>query len=241
MAPRHGHGTSDRHDAMARMHDRRGKAHSACSMGESEGGDAVRQQVPGFYSKQRPSRGGDVEYHNEPSMLPPPTPRGGGRGPAAARLARTTEDIDTADDPLPPDVKGADFKTLQALIAKGIQNSEEDGVLLETSLGGGEWGIVEDAEEVEWRQKQQRKREAEEATREKERELAREQRRRQEEQRRRQQMEELEREMLEEKRQEMRLVEEQEQQAKACCREPYAATQIQALYRGRQSRARQKQ
>jgi len=145
------------------------------------------------------------------------------------------------EDPLPANVKGADFKTLQALIAKGIQNSEEDSVLMETSLAGDQWGTKEKNEEMEWRQRLLKKRQDEEAAREKERERAKEQRRRQEEERRRKQMEELEQELLEEKRREQRLVEEKAEEAMLSRKESDAATRIQALYRGRQSRARSRQ
>ena len=71
----------------------------------------------------------------------PPTPRGGGRGPAAALAARcgayeatpppplapgAAAGIDASDEALPPGVQDADFKTLQAMIEKGLQDSEEN-------------------------------------------------------------------------------------------------------------------
>merc|ERR1712232_845888 len=114
----------------------------------------------------------------------------------------------------------------------------EDGLLFETSLGGGEWGTQEDAEEKQWRQKQREKREAEEAARVKEREHAREERRRQDEQRRRQQMEELEKELCEETRQ---LDGAQEHPDRPCRCDTDAATRIQAHFRGRQVRGEQRQ
>merc|ERR1712151_727858 len=139
-----------------------------------------------------------------------PTPRGGARGPAEARSARNTTGDRAADEALPKGALNADFKTLQALIAKGIQENEEDGALFEASVGGGGWGKREEFEEAQWRQAQVKKRQAEEAVREKERERAREQRRRQDEERRRRQLEQLERELMDEKRREGRLDDEQQ-------------------------------
>eukprot|EP00746_Dinoflagellata_sp_MGD_P003078 gnl/MRDRNA2_/MRDRNA2_105996_c0_seq1.p1 gnl/MRDRNA2_/MRDRNA2_105996_c0~~gnl/MRDRNA2_/MRDRNA2_105996_c0_seq1.p1 ORF type:complete len:290 (-),score=60.27 gnl/MRDRNA2_/MRDRNA2_105996_c0_seq1:218-988(-) len=159
-----------------------------------------------------------------------PQARGGARGIALARLARTEE-------LLPPTVVKADFQTLQDLIAKGIQESEEAGALFEASLGGGEWTSREEAEEAEWKKAEQKKREAEASAREKERASLRAQRRRQDEDRRSRQAEELERELLEEKRQAAQLVEQQEHQRTLCRREFDAATRIQSCYRGRVSRA----
>merc|ERR1712232_813999 len=117
----------------------------------------------------------------------------------------------------------------------------EDGLLFETSLGGGEWGTQEEAEEKQWRQKQREKREAEEAARVKERDHAREERRRQDEQRRRQQIEELEKELCEETRRERQLDGEQANPDKPCRCDTEAATRIQAHYRGRQVRGGQRQ
>lgn len=175
-----------------------------------------------------------------------PTPRGGARGPAEVRNARAmgpsrngggAAKASDREDDLPPAAKGADFKTLQALIAKGIQENEEDGALLEASVGGTQWGKREELEMAEWRQAQQKRRQAEEDNKQKERERAREQRRRQDEERRRRQMEELERELMEEKRSEGRLIEEQDRQKELCSREFDAVKKIQAHIRGRRSRA----
>merc|ERR1712151_1395545 len=82
-----------------------------------------------------------------------------------------------------------------------------------------------------------KKRQAEEAAREKERERGREQRRRQDEERRRRQVEQLERELEEEKRREGRLDDEQQRIRNLCKREFVAAKRIQAHYRGRRSRS----
>lgn len=168
-------------------------------------------------------------------MQQPPTPRGGARGPAEVRSARAVAGIDSLEDPLPPGAIGADFKTLQAMIEKGLQQGEEDGVTLVSSAGGDEWGTQEQADELEWRQQQQRKREDEAASREKEREHRREQRRADDEERRRQQQEQLERELSEEKQKAdaLRAGEAREDNSL----EAAAAARIQALYRGRQARA----
>merc|ERR1740130_182466 len=122
------------------------------------------------------------------------------------------------------------------MIEKGIQDSEEAGILLENSLAGADWGTQEEAEEAQWKFSRQRRREEEAALREKERELAREQRRCQDNERRRRQMEELERELAQERHQETTSAEEQRCRSDACVREFNAATQIQAHQRGRQSR-----
>jgi len=215
MAARNGYGSSTRHNARAPY------TAGSDSMGE-------------------PARASPTKA--------PPTPRGGGRGPAAALAARygspeapppplappAGAGIDSTEEALPPGVKGADFKTLQAMIEKGLQDSEENSILLEASLSGGQWGAREEAEEAEWKRMQQSKREIEAAAREKEHERAREQRRSQDEERRRQQTEDLEREFMEERSQ-------QSQSAKECqrgtyCRETDAATLIQAHVRGLRSR-----
>lgn len=173
----------------------------------------------------------DDDFHKSSNLSATmPQPRGGVRGVALARLARTEE-------PLPPTVVNADFHTLQDMIAKSIQESEEAGALFEASLGGGDWSKREEAEEAEWKQTQQRKREAEAAAREKERASIRAQRRRQDEDRRRQQAQLLERELLEDKHKEAELAEQQEHQRTLCHREFHAAKMIQAYYRGRMSRA----
>merc|ERR1712014_411212 len=123
------------------------------------------------------------------------------------------------------------------MIAKGIQENEEDGALFQASVGGSGWGKKEELEEAQWRQSQIKKRQAEEAVRDKERERAREQRRRQEEERRRRQMEQIERELMEERRREGRIDEEQQRVKNICQREFDAAKRIEAYYRGRRSRA----
>lgn len=215
---------SGRHDAMARMRERKEKGHTSSNDGA---GDCAPRRA-------RADRNAGMD---EPKMMPLPTPRGGARGPAEARLAREVPSIGTTEEPLPAAAKGADFKTLQALIAKGIQANEEDGVLLEASLGGAEWSSRDQAEEAEWKEAQLKKRLAEEAAREKEKERAREQRRRQDEERRRKQMEELERELEFEKQHEAELAAETQRRIDSCRREFHAAAAIQAHHRGRRSRA----
>lgn len=223
-----------RHDHMARMCVGGLQARSAWSMVEGAGGESNPQRVrPG----QRLDRDGFEGLTKESKLPMPKSPRGGARGPAEARLARGSPGANAVEEPLPPGAKGADFKTLQAMIAKGIHDSEEDSVLMEASLGGREWGRREETEEAEWRQRQQQKREAETAAREKERERAREMRRCQDEERRRRQEDELERELLEERCRETQVVEEQERQNSLCRREIDAANYIQAHFRGWQSRA----
>lgn len=236
MPSRHGYGLSDRHDAMAIMQQRHAQGHNARSTVDGERRDFASQQAFGSSMRRSLSRSKQVEQDAR-AVLQPPTPRGGGRGPAEARLARSG--IDTMECSLPAGVEGADFKTLQAMISTGIQKSEEDFVLLENSLSGGEWGIVQDAEEEAWRRKQRQTCEAEAATREKDRARAREQRQREDEERRRRQIEELEKELLEDKCREQQLLAEQEQKESTCRRETEAATKIQARYRGQQSRATQ--
>jgi len=236
---RHGLGSTDRHDAMARMHARRQQVPSACDLTDMGAGDP-RPHRARERSSSRSRRGYDQGRElDEASRFSKtlPSPRGGARGPAEALAARGTSGGNTNEEPLPPGANGADFKTLQAMIAKGIQDNEEDGVLLEASLGGSEWGKREEAEEAEWKEKQQRKREEEAAERAKERERAREERKRRDEENRQRQMEELERELQEEKLKQQQQVEEQEHQQILCRREFDAAKQIQAHCRGRRSRA----
>jgi hypothetical protein len=141
-----------------------------------------------------------------------------------------------ADETLPKGAMGADFKTLQAMIAKGIQENEEDGALFEASVGGADWGRREELEEAEWRQGYMKKRHSEEAARERDRERAREQRRRQDEERRRRQMEQIEQKLMEEKRREGRLDDQQQHVKQLCECEFEAAKHIQARFRGRRSR-----
>lgn len=153
----------------------------------------------------------------------------GNRVRAAAEV-KTARDVEADDEDLPPGVQKADFKTLQAMIARGIQDAETGAVKLESdipTLHG------EDDEERRFRERQRQRREQEAAQREREREVARQRRRREQEERERRQAEELERE----EREELSLRENRAQAEEQCRRELAAAVQIQAHVRGRRSRA----
>lgn len=149
------------------------------------------------------------------------------RGPNEVKSAR---DKAEEDDALPPGAQSADFKTLQAMIARGIQDAEIGASTVEKNvpiMNG------DDEEERRYRERQRQRREQEAEQREKEREKARQKRRREEEERQRRQVEELEREEL----QALRQREEKAQWDAQCCREFAAATRIQARVRGRRARA----
>jgi hypothetical protein len=149
------------------------------------------------------------------------------RGPNAVKDARSTAE---EDDALPPGAKTADFKTLHAMIARGIQDAEKGASKLEADIPK----VLSDADEEErrYKERQRQHREQEAAQREKERERARLKRRREEEERQRRQAEELEREE-----QEVLWQREKEAQIKAqCSKEMAAAMRIQARVRGRRSR-----
>lgn len=225
------HEPTGRRDIIAGMYARRLKGHSrddSLAMRRKLGPDPTSSRC-------------DSEASDSMPILPP-TPRGGARGPLEARAARAAyvpaESFfaigGSFEDTLPQPVRNADFKTLQAMITKGIRAGEEDGALLEHSLGGGEWGALNDAEERRWRQQQKVARDAEQAARAVERERARELRQQLDEERRRRQMEALEEELLEEKRRDTRPQDEQtETPDTAACRRSTAAVRIQACYRGR--------
>lgn len=129
-------------------------------------------------------------------------------------------------DELPPGAKGADFKTLQAMIARGIQDAEAGASQLECNITDDEAGIKRHREEL------RRRREEEAVSRQKEREAARQKRRQEDEERRKRQTLQLEREEAEEQRQ-RQLRQGLEQQ---CRLELKAASRIQARWRGRLSR-----
>lgn len=144
------------------------------------------------------------------------------RGPAEARNARGGGE----DDDIPPGAAGADFKTLQQMIARGIQNSEKTE-LPEPEIRNDDADLQRHRDEV------RRRREEEAKAREQEREAARQRRRREDEQRQRRQAEELEKEFEAE-------VEERKKQLAVqarCQREMNAASSIQSRFRGRRSRA----
>jgi len=151
------------------------------------------------------------------------------RGPAEVRSARGEPEVQDQDDCLPSGAKGADFKTLQAMIARGIQEAETGAVKLESDMPV----LIEDEEERRFRERQRQRRQQEASQREKEREQARQKRRREQEERERRQAEELERE----EREELSLRAAREQAEAQCRKELAAAMRIQAHVRGRRARA----
>jgi len=153
------------------------------------------------------------------------------RGPAEVKTARDTE---ADDEGLPEGAQGADFKTLQAMIARGIQDAESGASKIEkdivpTRLGG------EDEEELRYRERQRLKRDQEASQREKERDHARQKRRREQEDRDRRQAEEMDRE----EREELSHREARTHAEAQCRREFKSAVRIQARVRGRRQRAGQ--
>ena len=89
---------------------------------------------------------------------------------------------------LPPGAKGADFKTLQEMIARGIQEAESGASMLEASMDKG----IDEADARRHREELRRRHEKELEAKNKEREAARLRRRREDEERQRKQAEELE-------------------------------------------------
>jgi len=153
-----------------------------------------------------------------------------GKGSRVRNEVRSARDKAEEEDALPPGAQSADFKTLQTMIARGIQDAETGATKLEGDvprISG------EDDEERRYRERQLQRREQEAEQREKEREKARQKRRREDEERQRRQAEEFEREEQEVLRQR----EEKSQWDALCRREFAAATRIQARVRGRCSRA----
>lgn len=150
------------------------------------------------------------------------------RGPAEVRTARNTE---AEDEGLPPGVQKADFHTLQAMIARGIQDSETGAVSLEADIPP-IGSSAQDDEERRYMERQRQRRDQEDAQREKEREVAKQRRRREQEDRQRRQAEELERE----EREELSLREARTEAERQCRKELAAAVRIQARIRGCLSR-----
>lgn len=149
------------------------------------------------------------------------------RGPAEARAARG--ESSGAEEPLPPGVNGADFRTLQDLIAKGIQEAEIGATTLEADIKESK----DDTELRRHRELLRQRREEDLAARQREKELAREKRRREDEARRKK----LEAEMEQEEEQERRQKEDLKNVEASCRRQFTAVVRIQALFRGRRSRA----
>eukprot|EP00444_Apocalathium_aciculiferum_P041697 CAMPEP_0183532010 /NCGR_PEP_ID=MMETSP0371-20130417/25228_1 /TAXON_ID=268820 /ORGANISM="Peridinium aciculiferum, Strain PAER-2" /LENGTH=358 /DNA_ID=CAMNT_0025732105 /DNA_START=62 /DNA_END=1138 /DNA_ORIENTATION=- len=170
---------------------------------------------------------------------PPRSARGGGgagagrvRGPAEALAARSggTPHASEMEDPLPPQAKGADFRTLQAMIAKGIQDAEVGASSLEGDLAplGGD-----DDELARHREAVRRRKEEDSAGKQREKEVAKEKRRKENEARVRR----LQDEMEQEEQEVLRQREQQKSNEALCRRQMAAASRIQALVRGRRSRA----
>jgi len=150
------------------------------------------------------------------------------RGPAEVRAARG-EGREAAEE-LPPGVKGADFKTLQDLIARGIQDAESGAKGLEATI---RFDHSDESDLQRHREALRRRREEEAQAKEKEKQAAREKRHREDELRRRKIEEEFERE-------ERQLLEAREAKTAneaLCKRQLWAASRIQAVVRGRRSRA----
>merc|ERR1719498_346151 len=154
------------------------------------------------------------------------TPRNRVRGPSEVMSAR---DRQADDEDLPAGAQSADFKSLQAMIARGIKDAESGATSFESNIPI----LTEDDEERRFKERQRQRREQEAAQREKERELARQKRRREQEERERRQAEELERE----EREELALKQERANAEARCRKELAAAVQIQAHVRGHRSRA----
>lgn len=142
---------------------------------------------------------------------------------------KTARAEEAADEVLPPGAKSADFKTLQTMISRGIQDSETGAVTLEKHIPIQN----DDEEERRFKERQRQKREQEAAQREKEREMARQKRRREQEELQRRQAAELQREEQEE----LSFREARKQTDVQCRRELAAAVRIQARVRGCRSRA----
>eukprot|EP00933_Yihiella_yeosuensis_P051128 TRINITY_DN48976_c0_g1_i1.p1 TRINITY_DN48976_c0_g1~~TRINITY_DN48976_c0_g1_i1.p1 ORF type:complete len:344 (+),score=79.54 TRINITY_DN48976_c0_g1_i1:91-1122(+) len=159
------------------------------------------------------------------------------RGPAEARAARaesrpkTSGGLvdDAGDDELPRNVKGADFRTLQEMIAGGIAEAESKASNMEGPLQA-----VDDNDEDLRRHREAFQRRKEEAlqAKQKEREQARARRQKQWEEQQKRMQAELDREMQQEQeqREELKAVEKQ------CRKEMAAASRVQATFRGRRSR-----
>eukprot|EP00931_Biecheleriopsis_adriatica_P069908 TRINITY_DN43713_c0_g1_i1.p1 TRINITY_DN43713_c0_g1~~TRINITY_DN43713_c0_g1_i1.p1 ORF type:complete len:342 (+),score=93.01 TRINITY_DN43713_c0_g1_i1:107-1132(+) len=159
------------------------------------------------------------------------------RGPAEARASRRPQTSAGAgadqlgDEELPRGAKGADFRTLQEMIAKGIVESETGASKMEAHLKADELDNDEDLKRH--REMMRRRREEAEQARLKEREQAKHKRQREWEERDRKFKEELERDEKEA----LQARETQKAREERCRQELAAASLIQATFRGRRSRA----
>lgn len=136
---------------------------------------------------------------------------------------------DIGEDPLPPEVKGANFDSLQTMISREIKQSEASATMLEADvpLDSGD-----DAELRRHREAVKQRRAAEAEAREKERDKARRARRKADEDRQRQMEEQMRREEDEQR----QLKEAELRNEQLCHQEFDAATRIQAHVRGTRSR-----
>ncbi|CAE7763834.1 unnamed protein product, partial [Symbiodinium pilosum] len=162
------------------------------------------------------------------------------RGPAEARAARDRPSTSTSSprnlnpdhDELPQGAQSADFRTLQSMIAKGIVESESGASKMEVTLR------ATDDDEQELRRHREalrRQRAEQEEAKHREREQARAKRQREWDERQRKIKAEVDREERE-----MLLSREADNvNLKSCQRELKAASRIQAVVRGRRSRAGQ--
>lgn len=153
------------------------------------------------------------------------------RGPAEARSARQRGPAGPIDeDELPAEAKGADFRTLQEMIAKGIVESETLASKMEATPKA-----VDDSDEELRRHREavRKRREEAEQAKIREREQARLKRQREWEERSRK----LQAELDQEEHDELRARESRKEAETQCQREHRAASRIQARVRGRRSRA----
>lgn len=150
----------------------------------------------------------------------------GRRGPAEVRAARGGG---ADEEPLPPGARGADFKTLQDMIEKGIKDAEKGNSQMEADIRA----TNDDSDLQRHKEALRRRREEETQARQHEKDIARERRRKEDEARRRKLEEQMEREEEQER------WEQDEKAAKEalCLRQFRAVVRIQAHIRGRRSRA----
>jgi len=178
------------------------------------------------------------DYPREPpKSARAPRVRGPAEALAARHAGRDADDDDLSpvrgapaaqEEPLPESVKGADFKTLQTMIAKGIQDAEKGASTLEGDL------LPSDNDEDLKRHREllRRRKEEEAANKQREKEAAREKRRLENEARIKKLQDQLDSEEKEEQRQ-REAVKEKEA---LCKRQLAAASRIQSRYRGYRSR-----
>lgn len=164
-------------------------------------------------------------------------PRSRVRGPAEARAARERPSSSNADKPkdeaLPKEAKGADFRTLHEMIAKGIIESETGFSKMEATLRADD---TEEEDLQRHRELVRRHRAEAEEVRQREREQARVKRQKEwDEQQRRIQLE-MEREDEDEAQPMPPKLQPDDALLQRCKMELKAASRIQAVFRGHRSR-----